>query len=48
MLTMKWHHGHNNSIPRIGYMKGGEAAKWSDIDMADHFLGKAQNYIKTH
>ena len=29
-------------------MKGGEAAKWSDIDMADHFLGKAQNYVKTH
>ncbi|UMB59202.1 arylsulfatase [Lutibacter sp. A80] len=52
MLTMKWHHGHNNSIvngiPRIGYMKGGDAAKWSDVDMADHFLSKAQNYIKTH
>ncbi|MFB9052747.1 arylsulfatase [Formosa undariae] len=52
MQTMKWHHGHNNSIvngiPRIGYMKGGEAAKWSDVDMADHFLVKAQNYVKTH
>ena len=52
MLTMKWHHGHNNSIvngiPRIGYMKGGESVKWSDVDMADHFLGKAQDYIKTH
>lgn len=52
LTTMKWHHGHNNSIvngiPRIGYMKGGEAAKWSDIDMADHFLGKAQDYVKTH
>ncbi|MDO5968713.1 arylsulfatase [Flavivirga aquimarina] len=52
MLTMTWHHGHNNSIvngiPRIGYMKGGEAAKWSDIDMADHFLEKAKNYVKTH
>ena len=51
-LTMKWHHGHNNSIvngiPRIGYMKGGEAAKWVDTDMADHFLKKAQNYVKTH
>ncbi|UMB61715.1 arylsulfatase [Lutibacter sp. A80] len=51
-LTMKWHHGHNNSIvngiPRIGYMKGGEGAKWSDIDMADHFLEKAQEYVKTH
>ena len=49
---MKWHHGHNNSIVngigRIGYMKGGEAAKWSDVDMADHFLTKAQRYVKEH
>ncbi|WP_303317275.1 arylsulfatase [Flavivirga abyssicola] len=52
MLTMKWHHGHNNSIVngigRIGYMKGGQSAKWSDMDMADHFLDKAQEYVKTH
>lgn len=52
LLTMKWHHGHNssivNGIPRIGYMKGGEAAKWSDIDMADHFLNGIQKYIKDH
>jgi len=50
LLTMKWHHGHNssivNGIPRIGFMKGGEAAKWSDVDMADHFLAKAQDYVK--
>ncbi|WP_020533099.1 sulfatase family protein [Flexithrix dorotheae] len=52
LLKMKWHHGHNNSIvngiPRIGFMKGGESAKWVDEDMADHFLGKAQEYIKGH
>ena len=52
LLTMKWHHGHNssiiNGIPRIGYMKGGEAAKWSDVDMADHFLKGAQDYVKKH
>jgi arylsulfatase A-like enzyme len=52
LLTMKWHHGHNssivNGIPRIGYMKGGESAKWVDTDMADHFLEKAQTYVKTH
>lgn len=52
LLTMKWHHGHNNSImngiARIGYMKGGESAKWSDTDMADHFLAKAQAYVKAH
>ncbi|NJB83534.1 sulfatase family protein [Wenyingzhuangia aestuarii] len=52
LTTLKWHHGHNNSIvngiPRIGYMKGGNAAKWTDTDMADHFLKKAQDYVKTH
>lgn len=52
LTTMKWHHGHNNSIvngvPRIGFMKGGEAAKWSDVDMADHFLARAQQYVKEH
>nr|WP_229239845.1 arylsulfatase [Echinicola soli] len=52
MLTMKWHHGHHNSIvngiPRIGFMKGGEAARWSDVDMADHFLGKAKAFVKGH
>ncbi|MBN3518619.1 arylsulfatase [Algoriphagus lutimaris] len=52
LLTMKWHHGHNNSIvngiPRIGFMKGGASAKWSDVDMADHFLKKAQDYVKSH
>lgn len=52
MLKMKWHHGHNNSIvngiPRIGFMKGGESAKWKDEDMADHFLKKAQEYVRSH
>ncbi|MGY5353238.1 sulfatase family protein [Wenyingzhuangia sp. IMCC45533] len=52
MLKMTWHHGHNssivNGIPRIGYMKGGESAKWKDEDMADHFLAKAKAYVKDH
>ncbi|AGA80028.1 sulfatase family protein [Echinicola vietnamensis] len=52
MLTMDWHHGHNNSIvngvPRIGFMKGGASAKWSDVDMADHFLEKARTFVKGH
>lgn len=52
LLTMKWEHGHDNSIvngiSRIGFMKGGDAAKWSDVDMADHFLEKAQTYVKVH
>jgi arylsulfatase A-like enzyme len=50
LLKMKWHHGHNssivNGIPRIGFMKGGQKAKWIDEDMADEFLIKAQNYIR--
>lgn len=52
MLKMKWDHGHNNSIingiPRIGFMKGGEKAKWVDEDMADYFLSEAQQYVKKH
>lgn len=52
LLTMKWHHGHNssiiNGIPRIGFMKGGEKAKWDDTLMADHFLAKAKAYVKEH
>jgi arylsulfatase A-like enzyme len=46
---MKWHHGHNNTIvngiPRIGFMKGGESAKWVDENMADTFLVRAQQFI---
>lgn len=52
LLKMTWHHGHNssivNGIPRIGYMKGGETAKWKDEEMADHFLKEAQDYVKEH
>lgn len=52
LLSMKWHHGHNssivNGIPRIGYVSGGASANWSDVDLADHFLEKAQTYVKSH
>ena len=52
LLYMKWHHGHNssivNGIPRIGYVSGGASANWSDVDLADHFLAKAQTYVKSH
>lgn len=52
LLTMKWHHGHNgtiiNGISRIGYMKGGASANWSDVDLADHFLEKAQSWVISH
>lgn len=49
LVTMKADKQHNNTlingVPRIGHMKGGVAARWSDVDMADHFLEKAQDYI---
>ena len=52
LLKLKWDHGHNNSIvngiPRIGFMKGGEEAKWIDEDIADTFLKEAQDYVKKH
>lgn len=52
LLKMDWHHGHNNSIvngiPRIGFMKGGESAKWVDEEMAETFLRNAQKYVTDH
>lgn len=49
MLKMHWAHGHQNSIvngiPRIGYMKGGTAARWVDEDMADYFVGKVKDFL---
>ncbi|ODS84305.1 MAG: arylsulfatase [Cytophagaceae bacterium SCN 52-12] len=52
MLTMKWHHGHNqsivNGVPRIGFMKGGKKALWKDEDMADHFLAKARDFVESN
>lgn len=52
LLKLKWDHGHYNSIvngiSRIGYMKGGEQARWVDEDMADTFLAKAQEFILRH
>jgi len=49
MLKMQWAHGHNNSIvngiPRIGFMKGGQSARWIDEDMADYFVGKVKSFL---
>ena len=49
LLRMQWSHGHNqsivNGIPRIGYMKGGEKARWKDEDMADYFVGKVKGFL---
>ena len=42
MMKMKWYDGHFNSIvngiPRIGFMKGGQKARWVDEQMADYFI----------
>ena len=52
LVQMKWHHGHNNAvingIGRIGFMKGGEKARWKDVDMADHFLNQAKRFVHLH
>ncbi len=49
MLKMKWSDGHNNSIvngiPRIGFMKGGENAKWNDETMADYFVDLVKKFL---
>ena len=51
MLRMNWHHGHNmgivNGVPRIGYMKGGKAARWVDEEMGQYFLDKCRNWLDT-
>lgn len=50
LVTMQADKQHNktivNGVPRIGFMKGGKAARWSDVDMADHFLSKTKEYVK--
>jgi arylsulfatase A-like enzyme len=49
MSFYKSTHGHNNTvingIGRIGYMKGGKSALWSDETMSETFLEKAKEFI---
>ena len=51
-LRQMWSHGHNativNGISRIGYMSGGQAARWVDEDMADTITNKAVAFIERH
>lgn len=51
-LKMDWDYGHNqavvNGIGRIGYMKGGHAARWIDEDMADIFVEKANAFMEAN
>ncbi len=52
LLKQMWSHGHNativNGISRIGYMTGGEKARWVDEDMADVITEKAKTFLETH
>lgn len=50
LLKMMWSHGHNdsivNGISRMGYMKGGESARWVDEDLADVLTQRAIKFIR--
>src|SRR5690606_20297362 len=52
LLGQMWSHGHNativNGISRIGYMSGGQSARWVDEDMADTITTKAVAFIEDH
>ncbi len=52
LLKMHPSHGHDqtivNGVSRIGYMKGGKAARWVDEDIADVITGKAVAFIEKH
>jgi arylsulfatase A-like enzyme len=49
LLKQRWSHGHDqsivNGISRIGWMTGGEQARWIDEDMADVITKKAVEFI---
>lgn len=51
-LIMKPHLGHDgtiiNGISRIGWMSGGNSARWQDDKMGEHLLNKTISYIKKH
>lgn len=52
LLKMKLSHGHDNTIvhgiSRIGWMRGGQAARWVDEDMADVITRQATQFIAGH
>ncbi|WP_445116499.1 sulfatase-like hydrolase/transferase [Acinetobacter sp. WZC-1] len=37
-----------NGVPRIGYMTGGNSARWSDDTMTDNFLQKSNDFIQNN
>jgi arylsulfatase A-like enzyme len=50
LLKLKPSHGHDqtivNGISRIGYMAGGQAARWKDEDMADTLTRRAVQFLE--
>ena len=50
LLKLKHTHGHDmtivNGVGRIGWMTGGQAARWKDEDMSDTFAGRAVKFIE--
>ncbi len=50
LLKVKYSHGHDatiiNGVSRIGWMSGGNKARWIDQDMADVFTNRALNFIE--
>ncbi len=51
-LKMDWSHGHNqtihNGVGRIGFYTGGEAARFRDEDLADHWVAESERWIETN
>ena len=51
MVRLQWSHGHQNTIvngiPRIGFMKGGQKARWKDDQMAQYLLDRVCEFIDT-
>jgi len=49
LLKQRWSHGHDQTVvggvSRIGWMTGGERARWIDEDMADTITRKAVEFI---
>lgn len=52
LLKMGLTHGHNNTIingiGRIGFMSGGQAARWDDTLIAETITGKAIDFIQSN
>ncbi len=50
LLRLKPSHGHDmtivNGVSRIGYMRGGKAARWVDEDIADTITQRAVSFIE--